>query len=195
VDPARCGLPAVVFDPAFDLRAWVEWVLDVPAIFRRRSEGLVSARGQPFRSYLDKVGCDAVGVDDWELHLSSVFTEVRSYAYIEVRSADLQPDVAILAVPALWTGLLYDGGALAAALELGAGHDDHSAWRAAMESAARHGLEGTAGAHRLRDLAAEALGLALTALRHGVQGGGQAGLRALEALAERHALPTGRTVR
>ena len=47
MDPARCGLPAVVFDPAFDLQAWVEWVLDVPAIFRRRSEGLVSAQEAP----------------------------------------------------------------------------------------------------------------------------------------------------
>ena len=194
VDPERCGLPAVVFDRAFDVQAWVDWVLDVPAIFRRRSEGLVSAAGRPFRSYLNRIGCDAVGIDDWELHLSSVFTEVRSYAYVEVRSADLQPDDGILAVPALWTGLLYDDGALTAALALGAGHGDHAAWRAAMESAAREGLEGFAGKQRLRDLAAEAVGLALTSLRRGVQGGGSAGRRALEALAERHALPTGRAV-
>ena len=192
VDPARCGLPAVVFDSAFDVQAWVEWILDVPAIFRHRSEGLVSARGQAFRSYLARVGCEAVGIDDWELHLSSVFTEVRSYAYIEVRSADLQPDDAILAVPALWTGLLYDDGALAAALSLGAGHDDHAAWRTAMESAAREGLQGTAGGHPLRELAAEAVGLAATSLRRGVRGAGQAGLHALEQLAERHALPSGR---
>ena len=194
VDPARCGLPAVVFDPGFDLRAWVEWILDVPAIFLRRREGLVPAHGKPFRSYLERVGCDAVGIDDWELHLSSVFTEVRSYAYIEVRSADLVPDAFILGVPALWTGLLYHDAALTAALELGAGHDSHAAWREAMDSAARQGLEGRAGGHALRDLAAEALGLAVASLRAGAQGSGQAGVRALERLAERHALPLGRVV-
>ncbi|HEX5043485.1 MAG TPA: glutamate-cysteine ligase family protein [Candidatus Polarisedimenticolaceae bacterium] len=195
VDPARCGLPAIVFDPAFDLRAWVEWVLDVPAIFRRRSEGLVSAHGKPFRSYLERVGCDAVGIDDWELHLSSVFTEVRSYAYVEVRSADLQPDDLLLSVPALWTGVLYDDDALSAALELGRGHDDHAAWRAAMDSSARLGLEGTAGGVALRDLAAEVLGLALAALKGGARAAGASGVRALERLGERHALPLGRAIR
>lgn len=194
VDPARCGLPAIVFDPAFDLRAWVEWILDVPAIFRRRSEGLVSAHGKPFRSYLERVGCDAVGIDDWELHLSSIFTEVRSYAYIEVRSADLQPDDLILSVPALWTGLFYDDDALAAALELGRGHDSHAAWRAAMDSAARLGMDGTAGDHALRDLAAEMLGIAAGTLRGRAHAAGASGVRALERLGERHALPLGRVV-
>ena len=194
VDPARCGLPAVVFDPAFDLRAWVEWILDVPAIFRRRGGGLVPADGKPFRAFLERSGCDAVGIDDWELHLSSVFTEVRSYAYVEVRSADLQPDDSILAVPALWTGLLYDSAALDAALTLGKGHDSHATWRAAMDSAARQGLAGTAGGHALRELAAEALGLAATSLRGGAQAAGDSGVRALERLAERHALPVGRAV-
>ena len=136
----------------------------------------------------------AVGIDDWQLHLSSVFTEVRSYAYIEVRSADLQPDDLILSVPALWTGLFYDDDALAAALELGRGHDSHAAWRAAMDSAARLGLDGTAGDHGLRDLAAEMLGIAAGALRGGARARGASGVRALERLGERHALPLGRVV-
>ena len=131
---------------------------------------------------------------DWELHLSSIFTEVRSYAYIEVRSADLQPDDLILSVPALWTGLFYDDDALAAALELGRGHDSHAAWRAAMDSAARLGMDGTAGDHALRDLAAEMLGIAAGTLRGRAHAAGASGVRALERLGERHALPLGRVV-
>ena len=105
-----------------------------------------------------------MGIDDWELHLSSVFTEVRSYAYIEVRSADLgQPTDPRR--PGAVDRLLYDDAALTAALELGQGHDSHAAWRAAMDAAARQGLQGTAGGHALRDLAAETLALAVASLR------------------------------
>jgi len=162
-DPDRCGLPTVVFDPAFDIEAWVEHVLDVPAIFRYRHQGLVGAGGRPFREYLDRVGCDSVGIDDWELHLSTVFTEVRSYSYIEVRAHDLQPDPLILSVPAFWTGILYHDGALDAARELGAPYDSPAAWADAMERAARAALDDP----ELRDRAAQALGIAVHALRDG----------------------------
>ena len=175
VDPARCGLPPIVFDPGFDVEAWVEWVCDVPAIFRHRTDGLVSAGGHPFRRYLERVGCDAVGVDDWELHLSSVFTEVRSYTYIEVRSADLLPDPYNIAVPALWTGLLYDDDALDAALRLGAPLGDHARWLDAMHDAARLGLEGAAAGHPLRELAGRMLAIATASLRGGAACGGQSG--------------------
>ena len=57
-----------------------------------------------------------------------------------------------------------------------------------MDSAARLGLDGTAGQHALRDLAAEMLGIAAAALRGGAHAAGASGVRALERLSERHAL-------
>ncbi|HKQ61152.1 MAG TPA: glutamate-cysteine ligase family protein, partial [Candidatus Polarisedimenticolaceae bacterium] len=143
-DPDRCELPPVVFEPAFDLERWVDWMLDVPTIFLRRCRGLVSADGVPFRRLIGQRGSSAHPMEDWENHVSTIFTDVRCYTYIEVRSADLQPDARILAVPALWTGILYDDDACRAALELGAGWNTHAAWREAMEQAARHGLDGRA---------------------------------------------------
>lgn len=188
-DPDRCDLPAIVFEPGFDLERWVAWCADVPTIFVRRGNGLVPSGGVPFRRLLDRCGCDAVTIEDWELHLSTIFTEVRSYAYIEARSADLQPDDLALAVPAFWTGLLYHDDSLDAALRLGAAHDTLASWRAAMEEAARHGLDGEAGGRSLRDLAARALGLAAWGLSHGAAcAGAGAGAAALERLARRAAL-------
>ena len=70
-------------------------------------------------------------------HPSSIFTEVRSYTYLEVRSADMQPEELVMAVPSFWTGLLYDDAALDDALELGRPFDSPAAWRRAMDAAWR----------------------------------------------------------
>lgn len=55
---------------------------------------------------------------DWELHLSTVFPEVRLKRTIEVRGADSQRLGRCAALPALTVGLVYDAPALAAADEL-----------------------------------------------------------------------------
>ena len=182
-DPDRCDLPPIVFDPAFGIDVWVEWVCDVPTLFLRRGSGLAPSGGAPFRALLDRAGCDAVTMEDWELHLSSIFTEVRSYTYVEVRSADLVADDLILAVPALWTGLLYDDDALDAALALGRPFDDPKGWRRGMDAAARDGLRGTAEGVELARLASSAVTLAIDGLRRGAScAGTHAGVAALERL-------------
>jgi glutamate--cysteine ligase len=185
-DPDRCALPAVVFEPDFGLEAWLDWILDVPTMFRHRARGLVPAGGVPFRKLMQRGGCDAVSPEDWETHISTIFTDVRSYTYIEVRSADLPPDDRIFAVPALWTGILYQDDALAAALELASGLHDFAVWSAAMESAARQGLDGVAAGSPLRDLAAETLSIAVEGLQNGGACAGESGAaaRRLQKLAD-----------
>jgi glutamate--cysteine ligase len=164
-DPDRCGLPAVVFDPGFGLEAWLDWVLKTPAIFLRRARGLIPAGGVRFEKLMERSGCQAVGIDDWELHISAIFTEVRSYSYLEVRSADFQPAPTMLAVPALWTGSLYDPESLAESIDLCSGHATHAGWSESMDSAARHGIEGTAGGRPLRALGAHVVSLAIAGLK------------------------------
>jgi glutamate--cysteine ligase len=166
-DPARCDLPDIVFDRAFGIDAWVEWVIDVPTLFLRRANGMIASDGTPLRALLNQRGCDAVTLEDWELHLSSIFTEVRSYGYIEVRSADLQPGPLILAVPALWAGLLYDDEALDRALAMGRPFDAPAAWRRGMDEAARRGLAGTFDGTSFAEIAGRALATAGDALRRG----------------------------
>jgi glutamate--cysteine ligase len=189
-DPDRCDLPDVVFDRGFGIDAWVEWVCDVPTLFLRREHGLVASGGTPLRALLNRCGCDAVTLDDWELHLSSIFTEVRSYSYIEVRSADFQPGPLVLAVPALWTGLLYDDGALDDALAMGRPFDAPAAWRRGMDEAARHGLSGVVDGTPIAELAANAVARASKALVHGAAcAGSGAGVEALARLAHAKKLP------
>ena len=191
-DPDRCDLPDVVFDPRFGIDAWVEWVCDVPTLFLRRENGMIASGGTPLRALLAQGGCDAVTMDDWELHLSSIFTEVRSYSYLEVRSADLQPGPLVLAVPALWTGLLYDEGALDDALVLGRPFDDPAAWRRGMDEASRRGLSGVVDGTPIAQLAARVVARSIEALSGGATcAGSGAGVEALSRLARAKGLPGG----
>jgi len=163
-DPDRCGLPPVVFAKDFDMARWLEWVMSVPMIFRHRARGRVPAGGVPFDRLMEQHGCDAVHENDWETHLSTIFTDVRSYTYIEIRSADLLAGSLAFAVPSFWTGLLYCEDKLSGALELGASIDDYESWDAAMLSAARDGLDGEMGGRPLRELVTDAVKLSLRGL-------------------------------
>jgi glutamate--cysteine ligase len=166
-DPARCGLPEVVFQPHFSLEAWLDHVLNVPTIFRHRSRGLVPAGGIPFSELLQRRGCDAPGEDDWETHISTIFTEVRAYTYIEVRSADLLPDDRAFEIPTFWTGLLYDDDARRAALERASGLADYATWSEALVEASKLGLDATPGGLSLRELATDIVRLAARGLGDG----------------------------
>lgn len=166
-DPDRCGLPPVVFDEGFGLEAWLDYVLTVPTIFRHRSRGRVSSGGVPFGRLLDKEDCAVLKERDWETHISTIFTDVRSYTYIEVRSADLLPDRLALSVPAFWTGILYHDQALDRALGLGSVIDSFDCWSSAMESASREGIAGRAGGREIAELAADALAVSIEGLANG----------------------------
>src|SRR4029079_18361532 len=96
--------------------------LDVPLLLLTEGESLLPAPGVTFREFLNR------GIDgrfptrhDWDVHLSTMFTEARLKQFLEVRGADAAPTPLALAVPAVWKGLLYDAGALAAAAELARG--------------------------------------------------------------------------
>ena len=56
--------------------------------------------------------------DDWSDHLTTLFPEVRMKRFLEMRGADGGRWRRICALPALWTGLLYDPTALDAAWDL-----------------------------------------------------------------------------
>jgi glutamate--cysteine ligase len=56
-------------------------------------------------------------IQDWENHVSTIFTELRLKKYLEIRSADSCSSAGICSIPAFWTGLLYDEDSLNQALE------------------------------------------------------------------------------
>ena len=98
--------------------------------------------------------------DDWELHMTSVFPEVRIKRTIEVRGADCVPHGLALGFCALFTGILYDGKALDLAEELVEAFTAQGSRRERFEEACRRGLAGETGGRRLAEWAEELAGIA-----------------------------------
>ena len=119
-DRARCGLLPFAFRDDATFADYVAWALDVPMYFILRDGRYVTdVTGTPFRTFLATGwrGQPATE-DDWNLHLTTLFPEVRLKQFIEFRSADGQTPDRVLALPALVKGLFYTADCQQAGLDL-----------------------------------------------------------------------------
>ncbi len=168
LDAARTGMLPFVFEEGMGYERYVDYVLDVPMYFVYRDGVYINALGQSFRDFLrgelPALPGEKPTLSDWADHLTTVFPEARVKRYIEMRGADAGDEAHLAALPAFWTGLLYDGTALDAAWDLVKGLDAET--RDALRRAAgRDALQGEAGGVRLADLAREAVAIARAGLK------------------------------
>lgn len=176
-DPDRQGLLPFVFDGALPTyERWAEWALDVPMFFIVRDDAYVPARGLPFREFW-RSGLQGhrATMEDWELHLSTLFPDVRLKTYLEVRTADCVPPEYICALPALWKGTLYTNDSRAAAWDLVKrwSLDERWAHRTAVTvDALQAPVPGSKG--KTVDLARELVAIAEAGLSAQAQAGGHA---------------------
>src|SRR5690606_19532750 len=147
--------------------AYADWVLDVPMYFVYRDGVYHNALGQSFRDFLKgelpALPGEKPTLSDWADHLTTVFPEARVKKYIEMRGADAGDRSHLLALPAFWTGLMYDQTALDAAWDLVKGFDTET--REALRVAASvSALQGEAEGVKLMDLARAAVALSQAGL-------------------------------
>jgi glutamate--cysteine ligase len=121
-DPDRTGMLAFVFEDGFGFERYVDYALDVPMYFVNRDGKYIDASGLSFKDFLTGNLSVWPGEKpteaDWVDHLTTLFPEVRLKRFLEMRGADGGPWRRLCALPALWTGLLYDQSALDAAWDL-----------------------------------------------------------------------------
>jgi glutamate--cysteine ligase len=107
-DPARCGLLPFLFAPGASFAGYANWALDVPMFFVYRDGQYRSLAGEhfTFRRFIAEGHRGArATLDDWEVHLSTLFPDVRLKRYIEVRQADASTRPMMRALPSLWRGI------------------------------------------------------------------------------------------
>ncbi|MFW5966217.1 MAG: glutamate--cysteine ligase [Persicimonas sp.] len=159
-DPDRCGWPEFMYGDDWGYRDYLEYVLDVPMFFIKRDGRLIDKAGDSFREFIEEGHGDfEANMGDFELHLSTLFPEVRLKRFVEVRGADAGPRDHLLAVPALWKGLLYHQPSRDAARGL-LDHLSPERHRQLFMDAYRDGLEATVDSTTVAELAAELLRLA-----------------------------------
>ncbi len=158
-DPARTGMLPFAFEDGMGFERYVDYLLDVPMYFVYR-DGYIDASGQSFRDFLTGRLAALPGeiptVADWVDHMSTAFPEARVKHYIELRGADSGPSDRLTALPAFWTGLLYDSQSLDAAWDLA------KAWTAEEREGLRRdvavtGLKARIGGRSVQELALELL--------------------------------------
>ena len=162
-DRARCGIMPFAFEPGMGFERFVDYALDVPMYFVRREGRFLDATGLDFRAFLEGrlpiLPGERATRSDWADHLSTIFTEVRLKRYIEMRGEDVGPPEMIVALGALFAGLLYDGAALQAASDL------ISAWSAETRQTMRElvparGFATDVEGRPLRDVARDMIAIA-----------------------------------
>jgi glutamate--cysteine ligase len=166
-DPDRTGLFPFLFAPDAGFAGYVEHALDVPMYFIRREGRFIdlTARRFSFRRLLaEGFAGHRATLGDWDLHLSTLFTEVRLRPQLEIRSMDSLPPALSLAPAALLKGLLYDVEASAAAWAL-CRPASAVQLEESLRQSWRQGLRAPWRSGSLRDLARECLALARAGLQ------------------------------
>jgi glutamate--cysteine ligase len=188
-DPDRTGMLPFAFEDGMGFERYVDYALDVPMYFVYRDNRYIDVAGASFRDFLAGKLAGLPGVrptmDDWADHLTTLFPEVRLKRFLEMRGADAGPFPHLLALPALWAGLLYDRTALneAAALIADWTAEERQAMRDAVP---RLGLATPFRDRTLRDVARDVLKVAEGGLKRRARVGesGEDERRALRPLFE-----------
>jgi glutamate--cysteine ligase len=175
-DADRTGMLAFAFEDGMGFERYVDYALDVPLYFVKRGDHYHDVAGASFRDLLAgrlaALPGERATVSDWANHLSTLFPEVRLKRYMEMRGADEGSRDMMLALPAFWVGLLYDGASLDAAWDL------VKSWSAAerqalRDAAPRHGLAATVAGRPVLEMARAAAAIAKAGLaRRARQGAG-----------------------
>jgi glutamate--cysteine ligase len=173
-DNARAGMLPFAFEQGMSFERYVDYALDVPMYFVMRDGKYINTAGESFRKFLDgklpQLPGEKPVLKDWNDHITTIFPEVRLKQYLEMRGSDSGPWRRLCALPALWTGLLYEDGSLDAALDM------VKNWTAAERQALRdaiprEGLKAMIRGRTVQDIAKDMLKLSRSGLERRNQQG------------------------
>ena len=110
-DRDRTGIIHGFLSENADFETYVDYAINIPMYFIVRNGRLIDLTGESltFKRYMSE-GFDKyrATVDDWDLHLSTIFPEARMRPQIEIRTSDSLPPYYISSLAAFLKGLLYD---------------------------------------------------------------------------------------
>jgi glutamate--cysteine ligase len=164
-DNARAGIMPFVYERDDIFTAYTEWALDVPLYFIYRGGYVPVPAGLTFRQYMQN-GFEGqrATMEDWALHLSTLFPEGRLKKFIEVRGCDCGSMPMIQALAPMMRGLLYDETARTASTQLMAGLAFSERQRIAND-VPRSGLATRVGNHTVGELSKQLVAIAQDGLR------------------------------
>jgi len=100
---SRGGLPKIFLED-MSFEKYADFVLSYPLLFIQKNNEYLFPEG---KNYSDLIKQDLADKENLELHLSTIFTELRLKKYIEIRSLDACEWDCHCSGPAFFIGLLY----------------------------------------------------------------------------------------
>ncbi|MCZ4353469.1 glutamate--cysteine ligase [Roseovarius aestuarii] len=168
LDADRTGMLPFVFEDGMGFERYVDYALDVPMYFVYRDGKYIDALGMSFRDFLKgelpAMPGEMPTMSDWADHLTTTFPEARIKKFMEMRGADGGPWRRLCALPAFWTGIMYNQSSLDAAWDLVKGWsvDQREALRVA---ASVDGLQAKVDGIDMHELARQAVNISESGLR------------------------------
>ena len=109
-ETSRGGLPEI-FLKNMDFEKYADYVINMPLLFIVNDNQHISFNNKTFKDFMagkiQEVNNKLPTLRDLELHLSTIFTEIRLKNYLEIRSLDACEWDCHCAGPAFYTGLVY----------------------------------------------------------------------------------------
>ena len=168
-DKRRTGMLPFAFESGMGYERYVDYALDVPMYFVYRAGKYIDVAGSSFRDFLagrlHGLPGERPTVDDWSDHLTTLFPEVRLKRFLEMRGADGGRWNSITALPAFWTGLLYDQSTLDAAWDL-VKHWSDAEREQLRNDVPKAGLAATFRGTHVKDLARDVVRLSRQGLKN-----------------------------
>ena len=107
---SRGGLPKIFLEN-LDFEKYADFILNKPLLFINKGKKVIAGKGKTFQDYMRgnirEIRNQKPKKKDLEVHLSTIFTELRLKKYIEIRSLDACEWDCHCAGPAFFTGLIY----------------------------------------------------------------------------------------
>ena len=107
---SRGGLPKIFLEN-LDFEKYADFILNKPLLFINNGKKVIAGKGKTFQDYMRgnirDIKNQKPKKKDLEVHLSTIFTELRLKKYIEIRSLDACEWDCHCAGPAFFTGLIY----------------------------------------------------------------------------------------
>ena len=107
---SRGGLPKIFLEN-MNFEKYADYAINMPLLFIDRDNKHISFSGKDFQDFMNgsikEVNNELPSSRDLEIHLSTIFTEVRLKKYLEIRSLDACEWDCHCAGPAFYTGLVY----------------------------------------------------------------------------------------
>ena len=107
-DPSRSGLLPGFTDPKYGFDQYLDHVLAAPMFFVRDGDSYKDAQGMTFAEFNERgFGGRSPTLDDFVLHNSTIFNDVRLKTTVEVRTIDSQSPGLLPSVLAFLCGILF----------------------------------------------------------------------------------------